>query len=196
MSRPILTRVLAQTENRIAPDIYAGVGSRETPTDILSMMTKIASILAAHGFRASTGDAAGADAAFRAGDAQAIVYRARDATPTTISIAHELHPNPAALTDFTVKLMARNTNQVFGRDLSFRVAFLICWTPDGCEDHRTRSRATGGTGQAISLASLAGRPVFNLKREDALARLAAHVETTTPTAAAALRSAFGGVRAA
>ncbi len=175
MNRPFLDRILQQTNGVIADRIYTGVGSRETPSEILALMTRIAAFLVRSGFQVSTGDAGGADAAFRRGDAKAIVYRASDATPMTIAIAKELHPAPQHLGEFPLKLMARNTNQVFGPDLSYRTAFLVCWTPDGCECHRDRQRITGGTGQAISLASFAGRPVFNLRRPDALARLIAHL---------------------
>lgn len=176
MKRPFLDRILQQTDGVIADRIYTGVGSRETPPEILAIMTTIASALARLGYQVSTGDAGGADAAFRRGDAKAIVYRAADATPMTIAIAKELHPAPQHLGEFPMKLMARNTNQVFGRELSYRTAFLVCWTPDGCECHRDRQRITGGTGQAISLASFAGRPVFNLARPDALRRLVEHLK--------------------
>ncbi|WP_204265934.1 hypothetical protein, partial [Escherichia coli] len=94
---------------------------------------------------------------------------------TSIAIAKEVHPNPAALSGYVLLLMARNTNQIFLKELRERVSFVICWTPDGCESFTTRSRKTGGTGQAIALASHAGIPVFNLKNRDAFDRLLAHV---------------------
>ena len=49
--------------------------------------------------------------------------------------------------------------------------YVICWTPDGCESHLTRSIKTGGTGTAIAIASTNGIPVFNLKNADAIDRL-------------------------
>lgn len=56
--------------------------------------------------------------------------------------------------------------------------FVICWTPDGAEGEAECSRETGGTGQAIRLASRWGVPVVNLARPGALERLAALVEAS------------------
>lgn len=46
------------------------------------------------------------------------------------------------------------------------VGWVLCWTPDGAAEGIETSRATGGTGQAIRLASAHGIPVYNLARED------------------------------
>lgn len=43
---------------------YAGIGSRETPPDICAVMTQVAHILSAMGWRLNSG---GADSAFEAG---------------------------------------------------------------------------------------------------------------------------------
>lgn len=59
--------------------------------------------------------------------------------------------------------MTRNVFQVLGPDLDARARFILCWTPDGCCSWRKRTKASGGTGHAIALASLAGVPVFNLQ---------------------------------
>lgn len=55
---------------------------------------------------------------------------------------------------------------------------MICWTPDGAEGEAECGRETGGTGQAIRLASRWGVPVVNLARPGALERLAALVEAS------------------
>jgi hypothetical protein len=87
-------------------------------------------------------------------------------------IASELHPNWGALKQAAKKLMARNSRQILGLNLDNPVKFVLCWTPDGCEHGSTRSRKTGGTGQAITLASIRyDIPVFNMKNTDALDRL-------------------------
>ncbi len=182
-----LAALLAATEGKVDDRRYAGVGARKTPPEVLELMTRIAAALAIAGMRAATGDAVGADHAFRTGDPRAEVFTTQDATETTIAIAKEVHPTPYALSDSGVLLMARNTNQVFGKALDQRVSFVLCWTPDGCESFTTRSRQTGGTGQAIALASHANIPVFNLKNRDAFDRLLAHVSKFNPQAAAALR---------
>ena len=158
--------------------LYAGIGSRETPLDVLSKMTAAARRLEARGYSLLTGDAKGADAAFRAGaNRRRSVFTAQDATPRTLAIARSLHPNPGALSPFALRLMARNTFQIFGVDLQTPVDFVLCWTPDGAESHGQRSRKTGGTGQAISLASLRGIPVVNMRNEGWGQRVAAILET-------------------
>lgn len=69
--------------------------------------------------------------------------------------------------------MARNGHQVLGATLDQPVSFVLCWTPDGAESEAQRTRDTGGTGQAIALASRHGIPVFNLANRGALNRVAA-----------------------
>jgi hypothetical protein len=68
--------------------------------------------------------------------------------------------------------MARNSHQILGVGLNDPVAFVICWTPDGAEHERECGPKTGGTGQAIRLASRRGIPVVNLARAGALERIA------------------------
>lgn len=46
---------------------YAGVGSRETPHEILALMTDVAKILGQHGWTLRSGGARGADTAFEDG---------------------------------------------------------------------------------------------------------------------------------
>lgn len=155
---------------------YAGVGARETPPDILALMARAAVRLEQRGYRLQTGDAKGADAAFRGAVSNKIVFTARDATERVRLIAKEIHPAPGRLWNKALDLMARNTFQVFGADLQTPVDFVLCWTPDGCTSHSSRSPATGGTGQAISLASLKGIPVFNLHNPGWANQLAAFLD--------------------
>jgi len=57
------------------------------------------------------------------------------------------------------------------KDLSTLSEFLICWTPDGCINHKDRSIKTGGTGTAISIADYYKIPIYNLKLEKDLERI-------------------------
>jgi len=142
---------------------YAGIGSRETPENVLVAMTKAAGRLAALGYTLQSGAAGGADTAFEAGaGASKQIFTTRDATDTTRAIAKEIHPNPAALKPYPLNLMARNTNQIFGENLDSPVDFVLAWTPDGAESSADRSIKTGGTGQAIDMASRKGIPVINM----------------------------------
>lgn len=146
---------------------YAGVGSRETPKEVQETMTKIAKYLESLGYTLNTGDADAADASFRAGTNKKNVFTVKDATDRTRTIAREIHPSPFALDNtknpkYVWDLMARNTNQVFGANLDTPIDFLIAWTPDGITDGSQRSVQTGGTGQAIDMASRKGIPVINM----------------------------------
>jgi hypothetical protein len=167
--RPILESL--PTYPGIGRKIYAGIGSRNTPPEVLQLMTRLARRLYQLGYTLRSGRAKGADMAFETGTLGGFVHKrelfvAEDARgdARAIGLVHELHPNPGALSQYAELLMARNTYQIFGRNLDVPVDFVLCWTPDGCEHHQERSSRSGGTGQAISLASLKGIPVINLGR--------------------------------
>jgi hypothetical protein len=74
------------------------------------------------------------------------------------------------------KFLARDILQVVGMDMNTPSDFVMCWTPDGCETKADRKRETGGTGQAIALASELGIPVFNMfNGEDAFFKYKASI---------------------
>lgn len=154
---------------------YAGIGSRKTPAEILVSMTQIALKLKDH-MVLHSGAADGADLAFEYGaDINKKIFvpwkgfSGRDQLypipPEAFKMASEAHKYWHYLTNGAQALMARNCQQVLGENLDDPVEFVICWTPDGCEDDKTRSKETGGTGLAITIASRNGIPVFNLKNE-------------------------------
>ena len=163
--------------------IYAGIGSRKTPPEILALMRRIAASLQQRGWLLRSGGADGADSAFEQGAGLSkevfLPWKAFNNNPSLLftpsseamSLAGDLHPGWRHLSPPARKLMARNCHQILGQALTTPAMVVIAWTPDGCESHATRSRVTGGTGQAISLASLRGIPVVNLKNEDAMPRL-------------------------
>lgn len=144
---------------------YAGIGSRETPFSVLEQMTEVAQRLERRGYTLRTGDASGADQAFREAVENKEVFIAKDATEFTLDVAREIHPAPQVLKPYVLKLQARNCFQVFGKDLNDPVDFVLCWTPDGMESHLKRTRKSGGTGQAIDMASRKGIPVINMKNK-------------------------------
>jgi hypothetical protein len=141
---------------------YAGIGSRQTPPEILSQMTDIAKELESKGYTLRTGDAKGADKSFREGTGNSEIYRADDATDVTRAIAKEIHPNPDALTDYALDLMARNTNQVFGENLDTPVDFVLYYA----EPSNNPIRPQGGTGQAVEMANRKGIPTINMMDKD------------------------------
>lgn len=100
------------------------------------------------------------------------------------AIAQLHHPNWDRLKPAVKNLMARNTQQILGRDLQSMSKFVLCWTPDGCEHDFLRTYKTGGTGQAIAVATTYGIPVINFANNNPLGRLSevlgiSHAELTS-----------------
>jgi hypothetical protein len=162
---------------------YAGIGSRKTPPDQLARMKVAAQRLAGMGFTLRSGGADGADTAFEsgAGEKKEIFlpwrgFNGRDSvffepSRDAQNVAAALHPAWDKLSPAAKKLMARNSHQVLSASLKNPVQFVACWTPDGCSHESERGFDTGGTGQAIALASRWGIPVFNFARPDAGERM-------------------------
>lgn len=166
---------------------YAGIGSRKAPPDQLERMTRAAQRLASMGYTLRSGAAEGADKAFEAGAGKKEIYlpwagfngsTSQFVSPTrdAMDVAAAVHPAWSRLSQAVQKLQARNSHQILGEDLRTPCDFVACWTPDGAENEQERSAATGGTGQAIALASRWGVPVFNFARHDAGERLHAFLK--------------------
>lgn len=144
---------------------YAGVGSRQTPPDILDLMTDTAQYLRASGWHLRSGGAVGADTAFQSGaGTDCTVYRPRRDLPGwAFETVTRFHPAPDRLSPYATQLHARNALIMLGDDGESPVKFVVCWTPDG--------RITGGTGQALRIADHYGIPVRNLGSPAVLARV-------------------------
>jgi hypothetical protein len=171
--------------------VYAGIGSRETPEDVLALIRTAAASLSARGHLLRSGHAPGADQAFELGagsnaeiylpwasfEARAPLtarYVQRSPTSEALALAAQHHPGWLHLTQGGRALHARNCHQILGRDLNSPVRFVLCWTPDGSLDGR--GRKTGGTGQALRIANALKIEVFNLARDDHRARVEALTE--------------------
>jgi len=141
---------------------YTGVGSRKTPPNILKLMTEIAEKLSDLGYTLRSGGAQGADKAFERGAVSKSIFYARDCTPNAELIASDFHPAWHRCSNYARKLHGRNAFQVLGKNLDNPSSFLICWTPDACMNHESRTIRTGGTGTAISIANYYGVKVWNL----------------------------------
>jgi len=166
---------------------YTGIGSRNIPSEISYKMEKIASKLSELGYTLRSGGADGADTAFENGATLKEIYlpwkgfNNNDSVKYNISyaaleLASELHPGWKHLTPGARKLMARNCYQVLGEDLKTPSDFVVCWTPDGCENHADRKQKTGGTGQAISLADQRNIKVYNIFNKNSLNDLENYLE--------------------
>ncbi|MFW6243324.1 MAG: hypothetical protein ACOC2W_04115 [bacterium] len=166
---------------------YTGIGSRKVPYNIMNIMTIIATKLSERDYILRSGGANGSDNAFEKevinnnkdiylpssyfNGRKSNMINYYDVTQfNNYNIAYDIalknHPNFNVLSPFVKKLMTRNTYQILGKDLETLSDFVICWTPDGCSHHNERRLSTGGTGQAISIASKHNIQIFNLCRED------------------------------
>lgn len=147
---------------------YAGIGSRDTPPDVLEIMEAFAGNMAGMPWILRSGAAHGADAAFEKG---ATEYNGRreiylpwpsynghhsrlEPIHAAYVMAKPHHPTWDKLTDGTKKMMARNAHILLGPMLRDPVKFVFCWTPNG--------KVTGGTGMSIRMAQHYGIPVYNI----------------------------------
>jgi len=148
--------------------IYAGIGSRQTPTDTLKLMILIGQKMAESGHVLRSGAADGADEAFEEGCNLAKgpkeIY-----LPWKQFRNHEskLLPNSKAIAEAckycfnynrmmrpTKLLFARNQQQILGENLDSPTNFMVCWTPGG--------NLEGGTRIAIQSAIRNKVPYMNL----------------------------------
>lgn len=155
---------------------YAGIGSRSTPHDVLSHMTRLGREYALAGYTLRSGGAGGADTAFESGCDSAkglkeiyvpwAGFNGRyssqpgihvGVSEEAIELAAKFHPNWRSCTNGAKKLHARNCYQILGRDLKTPVERVVCWTPNGS--------GSGGTGQAIRIARAYGILVIDLGEE-------------------------------
>ena len=147
-------------------NIYAGIGSRETPKEILELMTLAAKAFADKGFTLRSGGAIGADVAFEKGcGTNKQIFRAKDCTEAAKEMTSKYHPAWDKCNDYARNLHGRNCQILLGRDVTNPepVKFVLCWTKDG--------KDTGGTGQAIRIATDMGIPVYNLYHREVVERI-------------------------
>lgn len=166
---------------------YAGIGSRRTPSHILDRMVWWGQRLASLGLILRSGAAPGADVAFESGcdlvGGEKEIFLPWKGFNGSRS---QLYYIPQEVYEYSEpifgsgwdyikpsvkKLMARNAQQILGMNLDQPVLFVLCYTSDGCTTRRDRSKKTGGTGQAIAVASTNNIPVFNLANADDERRL-------------------------
>lgn len=150
---------------------YAGIGSRETPSEFLHVAHGLAEKLQSSGWTLRSGHAPGADQAFEKGahgsaelflpwnrfeaetplQAKVVLH---EPTLPAYELAAKYHPAWVRLSRGSKALHARNVHQVLGMYLNHPVTFIVCWTPGGKE--------VGGTAQAMRIAKAYEIPIFNL----------------------------------
>lgn len=172
---------------------YAGIGSRQTPPQVLAVMRDLGYAMDQRGYVLRSGGAAGADQAFyqglpterrhraqiflpgsffqgqRAGDHGFIDATQLPSWRAALATVDRYHPAPERLSGFARALMARNAMQVLGPNLDEPVQFIAAWTPGG--------QVTGGTGQALRMAADLGVEVRNLGDPAVLQRAIAFIHS-------------------
>jgi hypothetical protein len=167
---------------------YAGIGSRETPADILSDMTAIATQLASQGWTLRSGAADGADHAFEQGawdaamkpfgrpldrpeiylpwasfnDGKRVMIGTRyyilEPQPEAYAIAAQHHPAWDRLTRGPRALHARNVHQILGPDVTAPILSSFVIC------WTKGGQGGGGTGQALRIAKHYDVPCFDLAK--------------------------------
>lgn len=157
---------------------YAGIGARTTGSEMLRLMSRVASRLGELGLVLRTGGAPGADQAFISGVADGFVEiflpwpsyeglggKARLSRPLAeaFEIASRHHPAWGGLKESVRALMARNVHVLLGASLEEPVAFVLYWTED---------ESRGGTAHALRVARAYGIPTIHLGKPGALEGIA------------------------
>jgi len=144
---------------------YTGIGSRETPKEILTIMTEFAKIMDKKGYILRSGGANGADLAFEKGanhkeiflpwkDFNKSTSKLYNINEKSFLIAEKIIPHWNNLSKGAKKLHARNIHQILGLNLDKKSKFVICYTKDG--------KDVGGTATAIKLARKLNIKIINL----------------------------------
>lgn len=154
---------------------YTGIGSRETPKEVIELFMRLGKYLATKGYILRSGGADGADLAFEQGCSEVFgkkeIYlpwnRFNGSHSNLVvsegkayEIAAKYHPYWNSLKDGARKLQARNSHQVLGCDLNTPSSFIVCWTKNG--------KGSGGTGQAIRIANSYNIPIYDVGKYGSL----------------------------
>lgn len=187
---------------RIVPDwgygvlmkYYTGVGSRESPQEVLELMEDFAMKMAKEGYVLRSGGADGADWAFETGcrlkDGAKEIYlpwdgfskmehnpkrgyyapKEDEVYTRAEEIASKIHPAWDRLTQGAKRLHTRNVYQVLGQELNDPSKFLLCYAkPSG-------NSISGGTRTAWEVAKMFGVPCFNMYHEEVVRRVEFYLE--------------------
>ena len=150
--------------------VYAGIGARSTPPDVLVRMERLAVELRERGAWLRSGHASGADSAFECGARErACLYLPwagyngpvleaehvmRAPLSDALRISARFHPAWDQLSRGARALHGRNAHILLGCRLRAVVDVIVCWSPNGA--------ITGGTGQALRMAHFYDIPFVNL----------------------------------
>ena len=183
---------------------YAGIGSRETPEEVLHLMAKMAARLVQLKWLCRSGAARGADSAFEIGVRGEVgasevsrylelylpfpgfngrhdgAVKRAEPSQEAHQVMLQHHPVGASLRGTVALLQARNSHQILGPfpvSAPDPVRMVICWTADGAETLEQITKGTGGTGQALRIACAHQIPIFNLKNPKGGERIKAFLDS-------------------
>lgn len=156
---------------------YAGIGSRDITEEERQVIKELAQKLRKK-YVCLTGNADGADAAFRDGaDGLCVLIlpwknfnKAKDHKVLDIFVLgdgkegleaiQEFHPVPHKLSHGAKACIARNFYQIAGYDKYPEVSFVVC-----CSNSDGQGGVWGGTGHAVRIAKDRNIPFFNIREE-------------------------------
>lgn len=167
---------------------YTGIGSRETPKDIMDHMENLARQLGDAGWMVRSGGAQGADTAFEMGAPSGLrrIYLpwesfsngrnredcvvpskafSKEIIQQATDIASRFHPYWHGLKPGPRQLMIRNVFQVLGDDLQTPSRFVWCWAPNPKVNSQNKlTDVDGGTGMAVRLAASMNIPTYHFSK--------------------------------
>jgi hypothetical protein len=163
--------------------IFTGIGSRDTPSSVLTEMMNIGAWARSKGHRVYSGHAEGADWGFESNAKRSdlsfitgaqeactiflpwssfnphLISKAKVVTPYPTeflkSLVEKYHPAPGRLSRGAYSLMLRNGCQIFGTEGMRHTQAVVCWTSD-------YKNPSGGTSHAIRIATAHNIPVLNM----------------------------------
>lgn len=151
--------------------LITGIGSRQTPRNILDLFEGFGRYAKDMGWCIRSGHAPGADYAFERGcKTNCIVYlpwknfnhqdpilgipRVNPLREEVLELVYKYEPYARDLPDSIKKIKSRNIYQVLGENLNIPSNIVICWTPNG--------EIIGGTGLALKVAQDHNITIYNL----------------------------------
>ena len=152
---------------------YAGIGARNTPQEVLDYMSDQARILQDKGLILRTGDADGADKAFRDVTEHKLVYTPNQHIErwACYEVSLVCDTKYDQMRPHTQNLLARNMYQLFGsgarKDARQSSMFVLYWSLPSSQwgtgfHNNNYYNCRGGTRYAVRAACNAGIPTFNL----------------------------------
>jgi hypothetical protein len=154
--------------------IYAGIGSRETPKDVLDLMIRMGHGFGQHSWLLRSGGADGADSAFEQGCDKANgpkeIYipwtgynknqsQLTKPTQAALEIAERFHEGWRMCRSPVRLLFGRNCHIILGQELNNPVSCIICYTPKG---RGIKPTSKGGTSHSIRVGLHYNIPIFDI----------------------------------